>query len=113
MFMLFAGRLVLSVLVRRWTRLGRLVRRTVVVGGGPAGEALIKSLRAQSDYDLQICGIFDDRADDRSPPDAAGVPKLGTVDQLVEFARRTRLDLLLVSLPITAEDRLLQMVRKL
>jgi Undecaprenyl-phosphate glucose phosphotransferase len=41
------------------------------------------------------------------------VPKLGTVDNLVEFARRTRIDLLLVSLPITAEERVLQMVRKL
>ena len=40
-------------------------------------------------------------------------PKLGTVDMLVEFARRTRIDLLLVSLPITAEERVLQMVRKL
>ncbi len=113
LFMLFAGRLVLAALVRRWTRQGRLVRRTVIVGGGPAGEALVNSLRAQKDSDLQICGIFDDRSDDRSPPSAAGVPKLGTVDQLVEFARRTRIDLLLVSLPITAEERLLQMVRKL
>ena len=47
------------------------------------------------------------------PPTVAGVPKLGTVDMLVEFARRTRIDLLLVSLPITAEERVLQMVRKL
>jgi Undecaprenyl-phosphate glucose phosphotransferase len=110
---LFAGRLLLSTLVRHWTRQGRLIRRTVIVGGGPAGEALVESLRAQADSDLQICGIFDDRADDRSPPNIAGVPKLGTVDMLVEFARRTRIDLLLVSLPITAEDRVLQMVRKL
>ncbi len=113
LFMLFAGRLTLSALVRHWTRMGRLVRRTVIVGGGPAGAALIESLRAQQDSDLEICGLFDDRADDRSPPTAGGVSKLGTVDNLVEFARRTRIDLLLVSLPITAEERLLQMVRKL
>jgi Undecaprenyl-phosphate glucose phosphotransferase len=113
LFMLFAGRLILSALVRRWSRDGRLIRRTVIVGGGPAGESLINSLLAQSDSDLHICGVFDDRADDRSPPNAAGIPKLGTVDNLVEFARCTRIDLLLVSLPITAEERLLQMVRKL
>jgi Undecaprenyl-phosphate glucose phosphotransferase len=113
LLMLFAGRLVVSTLVRHWTRQGRLIRRTVIVGGGPSGEALVESLRAQPDSDLQICGIFDDRADDRSPPTVAGIPKLGTVDMLVEFARRTRIDLLLVSLPITAEERVLQMVRKL
>jgi Undecaprenyl-phosphate glucose phosphotransferase len=113
LMMLFAGRLVVSTLVRHWTRQGRLIRRTVIVGGGPSGEALVESLRAQPDSDIQICGIFDDRADDRSPPTVAGIPKLGTVDMLVEFARRTRIDLLLVSLPITAEERVLQMVRKL
>jgi Undecaprenyl-phosphate glucose phosphotransferase len=113
MLMLLTGRLSLSALVRYWTRQGRLVRRTVVVGGGGPGASLIESLSAQADSDLEICGVFDDRSDDRSPPQVAGVPKLGTVEQLVEFARRTRIDLLLVSLPITAEERVLQMVRKL
>ena len=113
MLLLFAGRTFLSSLVRHWTREGRLIRRTVIVGGAKAGESLIDALRAQTDSDLSICGIFDDRNDDRSPPRVAGVPKLGTVDELVEFARRTRIDLLLVSIPITAEERVLQMVKKL
>jgi Undecaprenyl-phosphate glucose phosphotransferase len=113
LFALFAGRLALSLLVRHWTRQGRLVRRTVIVGGGPAGEKLVEALQAQAESDLQICGVFDDRSDDRSPPRVSGIPKLGSVDDLVEFARRTRIDLLLVSLPITAEERVLQMVRKL
>ncbi|HLL27495.1 MAG TPA: undecaprenyl-phosphate glucose phosphotransferase [Xanthobacteraceae bacterium] len=110
---LYAGRLFLSGLVRHWTREGRLVRRTVIVGGGRAGEDLIRALDAQRDSDLLIRGVFDDRGDERSPPTVAGQSKLGTVDDLVEFARRTRIDLLLVSLPITAEERVLQMVRKL
>ena len=110
---LYAGRFMLSALVRHWTREGRLVRRTVIVGGGSAGESLIRALEAQRDSDLVIRGVFDDRSDDRSPPNVAGQSKLGTVDDLVEFARRTRIDLLLVSLPIIAEERVLQMVRKL
>jgi Undecaprenyl-phosphate glucose phosphotransferase len=89
------------------------VRRTVIVGGGPASAALIDSLKSQNESDLEIFGVFDDRADDRSPPRVSGVPKLGTVDNLVEFARRTRIDLLLVALPVSAEDRVLQMLRKL
>jgi Undecaprenyl-phosphate glucose phosphotransferase len=113
LFLLYAGRLVLSMLVRRWTRQGRLVRRTIIVGGGGAGENLIHALEAQNDSDLDIRGVFDDRGEERSPSNVAGLPKLGTVDDLVEFARRTRIDLLLVSLPITAEERVLQMVRKL
>jgi Undecaprenyl-phosphate glucose phosphotransferase len=111
--LLYAGRLTIASLVHRWTKQGRLVRRTIIVGGGAPGENLIHALEAQSGSDLDIRGVFDDRGDDRSPARVAGLPKLGTVDDLVEFARRTRIDLLLVSLPITAEERVLQMVRKL
>jgi len=43
----------------------------------------------------------------------AGFPKLGNVDDLVEFARGVRLDLIIFTLPISAEQRILQMLRKL
>jgi Undecaprenyl-phosphate glucose phosphotransferase len=56
--------------------------------------------------------VFDDRAD-RAPDEVAGFPKLGSVDDLVEFARHTRIDLVIFALPITAEQRILQMLRKL
>src|SRR6202012_2680124 len=39
--------------------------------------------------------------------------KLGTVDNLVEFARQTRVDLVIFSMPISAEARILQMLKKL
>jgi Undecaprenyl-phosphate glucose phosphotransferase len=110
---LFADRLVLTSLVRRWARSGRLVRRVIIVGGGREGETLVRALAHEADSDLRICGVFDDRVGDRSPPVVAGIPKLGTVDDLVEFTRRTRVDLILVSLPLTAEERVLHMVRKL
>ena len=110
---LFADRLVLTSLVRRWARNGRLVRRVIIVGGGREGEALVRALEHEADSDLRICGVFDDRGGDRSPEVVAGIPKLGTVDDLVEFTRRTRVDLILVSLPLTAEERVLHMVRKL
>jgi Undecaprenyl-phosphate glucose phosphotransferase len=110
---LLSGRVALSALVRHWARNGSLVRRVIIVGGGREGESLVHALEAETDSDLRICGVFDDRNDDRSPPVVGGVPKLGTVDDLVEFTRRTRVDLILVSLPLTAEDRVLAMVRKL
>ncbi|RWO22110.1 MAG: undecaprenyl-phosphate glucose phosphotransferase, partial [Mesorhizobium sp.] len=63
--------------------------------------------------DIRICGIFDDRGDKRSPPIVAGYPKLGTVSELIEFARIARIDMLIVSLPLTAETRVLQLLKKL
>jgi Undecaprenyl-phosphate glucose phosphotransferase len=103
----------LFVLVRNWTRAGRLDRRAVIVGADVNGDALINSLAAQRDCDVRVVGIFDDRNDQRAPLTASGYQKLGTVDDLVEFARRTRIDLVLFSLPISAEGRILQMLKKL
>jgi len=110
---LIAFRRGLFLLVRRWTRQGRLDRRTAIVGADANGEALINSLSVQRDSDVRVVGVFDDRGDERSPTVLAGQQKLGTVDVLVEFARRSRIDLVIFSLPISAESRILQMLKKL
>jgi Undecaprenyl-phosphate glucose phosphotransferase len=110
---LYASRLVLYGKVRRWSREGRLDRRAVLVGGGEPGEALVSALAAQEDSEVRLLGVFDDRGDDRAPNFCGGLAKLGTVDDLVEFARKTRVDLVLFSLPISAESRILQMLKKL
>jgi len=110
---LITFRIGLFFLLRDWMRQGRLDRRTVVVGADANGAQLIEAIEAQPDSDVRIIGVFDDRGDDRTPTLCAGHSKLGTVDDLVEFARRTRVDLVLFTLPITAEARILQMLRKL
>ncbi len=106
-------RIVLANMVRKWTHEGRLNRYAVVVGGGKGGEELIKQLEQMENTDIRVCGVFDDRSDDRVSTTIAGYPKLGTVEDLIEFARNCRIDLLIVTLPITAENRLLQIFKKL
>ena len=113
LFALLLERFAASALVRWLSRKGKLDRRAAIVGGGPAAEPVLRALAAHNDGDLSILGIFDDRADHRSPDVVAGYPKLGAVDDLVDFARHTRLDLVIFTLPISAEERLLQMLRKL
>jgi Undecaprenyl-phosphate glucose phosphotransferase len=110
---LVCSRLLLRGLVRRWARQGRLDRRTIVVGSDETGETLIKALKSQEDTDIDILGVFDDRNDTRALESCAGSPKLGKVDDIVEFARRTRIDLVLFALPISAETRILEMLKKL
>ncbi|WP_306118583.1 MULTISPECIES: undecaprenyl-phosphate glucose phosphotransferase [unclassified Roseitalea] len=110
---LFATRTVLNWRVRRWARNGTMERRAVIVGGGQPAEKLIRALELQPDNDIRICGIFDDRDDARSPLIVAGYPKLGDIEELVEFTRRARIDMLIVSLPLDAESRVLYMLKKL
>src|SRR5581483_12169923 len=50
----------LFLLVRHWTREGRLDRRTIVVGADKSGEALLQALAAQRDSDVNVIGVFDD-----------------------------------------------------
>ena len=111
--LLVISRTMLCYLVRRWTRAGRFTRRTVIVGGGEPGAHVIDELHRQKDSDVEIIGLFDDRGDDRSDTDCVGERKLGSVDDLLEFGRRTRIDLVIFSLPISAEVRILQMLKKL
>jgi Undecaprenyl-phosphate glucose phosphotransferase len=113
LLLLLVERVVLGVLVTALTRHGRLDRRTAIVGGGELAESMIRALDVQPDTGIQLVGIFDDRAEDRSPDIVGGYPKLGSVDDLVEYARRTNLDLIVFTLPISAETRLLQILNKL
>ena len=111
--LMFVLRVIVAQAIRRWARNGRIERRAVIVGGGKRAETLIRSIEQQPYNDIRICGIFDDRDDTRSPPVVAGYPKLGNVDELIEFARIARIDMMIVSLPLTAEARVLAMLRKL
>ena len=111
--LLVGFRLALRALVRRWTVEGRLRRRTVIVGGGKDAETLVEQIRGSASNDIELLGLFDDRIDDRSPETVAGYPKLGKVADLIEFARRTPIDLVMVSMPLSAEKRVLDMLTQL
>ncbi|CDM57162.1 MULTISPECIES: undecaprenyl-phosphate glucose phosphotransferase [Rhizobium] len=110
---LLAARFLIAYGIRNWSRNGIMERRAVIVGGGEPAKNLIRVLEQQADNDIRICGIFDDRGEKRSPIMVAGYPKLGTVAELVEFVRITRIDMLIISLPLSAEARILQLLKKL
>ncbi|MFD2646215.1 undecaprenyl-phosphate glucose phosphotransferase [Devosia albogilva] len=111
--LLVAFRTALRTLVWSWTNKGRLRRRTVIVGGGKDAEILIQRMEASASNDIELLGLFDDRVDGRSPDMVAGYAKLGTVSDLIEFARRTPVDLVIVSMPLSAEKRVLAMLTQL
>lgn len=111
--LLVAFRLVLRAMVQVWTEHGRLKRRTVIVGGGKDAEVLIQQIQSGAGKDISLLGLFDDRIDDRSPDMVAGYSKLGKVSDLIEFARRTPVDLVIVSMPLSAEKRVLDMLTQL
>jgi len=110
---LLVFRIFVSRLVRSWNAKGQLDRRAVLVGGGEPAAEIIEALEASHDVDVSVVGIFDDRDDTRSPASIAGCRKLGNINELIDFVRRNRVDLLVVTLPLTAEARILHMLKQL
>jgi Undecaprenyl-phosphate glucose phosphotransferase len=110
---LVMSRIVLSLVLRRWISEGRLVRRAVIVGGGRPAEELIRQLRRSTTAGIKVCGVFDDRAKDRSPDPVDRYRVIGTFEEMEDFCRKEEIDLIIVTLPQSAEERILQLMRKL
>ena len=110
---LVAVRFGLAALMRHFNSDGRFNRRAVLVGGGDAADHVIATLNNSRDTGINLVGIFDDRNDERSPDETRGLHKLGTVNDLIDFVRATRIDTLILTLPVTAEQRLLTIMKRL
>jgi Undecaprenyl-phosphate glucose phosphotransferase len=110
---LVAARMAMAAKLRAMSQAGLLDKRTAIVGGGESAEQLLRAILDDNTSDLRVFGLFDDRQDVRSPEVTIGIPKLGTIDDLMVLARNSRVDLILVALPVTAEGRILDMLKKL
>ncbi len=103
----------LALRIGRWIAEGRLIRRAVVVGGGKTAEELIRQLRRSTMAGIKVCGVFDDRAKDRSADPADRYRVIGAFDEMADFCRREAIDLIIVTLPQTAEERILHLMKRL
>ncbi len=92
---------------------GAFSQRIAIVGGGKAAEDAINALENSRDIDVTIVGLFDDRDDKRSPSSIRKHRKLGTIIELSDYARNSRVDLIIVAIPLSAEQRLLQLLKRL
>jgi Undecaprenyl-phosphate glucose phosphotransferase len=111
LFGLTGARLLAALLVAHWQKTGRLVRHVVIVGAGELGQRLVRHLQ-QAGQGVRLIGLFDDRRD-RIPEYVAGYPVLGTVDDLIAFARSHPVDLVIVALPYGAQLRIREWLQKL
>ncbi len=73
---------------------------------------LIRGLADRPGNDVRICAIFDDRGGPRAPDLVLDVPKIGRFDELVAFARRAEIDMIVITLPPHADDLIARLMRK-
>jgi Undecaprenyl-phosphate glucose phosphotransferase len=92
---------------------GELARRAVIVGGGKACEDLIARLEKGGERAIRILGIFDDRGEERSPELVGKYRKIGNFAELEGYCRDNDVDLLIIALPQSAEERILHLMKML
>ena len=106
-------RLGLQALIRRWRKAGRFRRRIAVVAVSDFSREFIERLRADPDA-FEIAGIYDDRLrSGRVPPVHAGVTVRGSVADLVRDSRDERIDIIAVALPLSAVQRIADILEAL
>jgi Undecaprenyl-phosphate glucose phosphotransferase len=102
-----------TAITRRAISTGSLIRRAVVYGTGEACAELIEGMARDPDNDIRVCAVFDERGPGRGGGIIAGFPNMGGIDELMAYCRSNPVDMLIVALPVSAESRVLQLVKKL
>jgi Undecaprenyl-phosphate glucose phosphotransferase len=106
------SRIGLKFVIAHLAQQGHFLRNIVVVGHGETGKRFIEKLRKSPDSGTRIVGVFDDRKS-RILPLEKGVHFLGSTDDLLNFARKTQIDEIIISLPLNAGERLRTLFEKL
>jgi putative colanic acid biosynthesis UDP-glucose lipid carrier transferase len=109
-----ASRVLIRAALRTLRARGYNVRRYAVVGVNELGFQLARSIEDSREMGLKLAGFYDDRPEGRVPdvPSDLG-PRIGGLDELVEHARSRRIDMIYITFPMRAEDRIRGILDKL
>jgi Undecaprenyl-phosphate glucose phosphotransferase len=107
-----ACRMTYYAMLRKWGVDGRLTRTLAIVGTGQQAKTLLDRLETLDCPWMRIIGFFDDRLN-RAPSTIGNYRVLGTVKDLVRYARGNRCDDIILTLPWSAEERISSIVHEL
>jgi len=106
------SRATLTAYIREAARRGAYVRKAVILGAGEIGREVVRHIHRFDDRSVQVVGFLDDRAD-RIAPAVRGVPVLGRTDMAERLVRQEGVDLVILALPWSAQQRIAQLVGRL
>jgi putative colanic acid biosynthesis UDP-glucose lipid carrier transferase len=109
---LFTAHLLLPALLPRLLATEGIQRVAVIAGAGGLGRKLAERIAAAPFLGIRVAGYFDDRACDRLDG-LASRELLGSVDQLAEYAKRHRVDMIYVTLPMASQPRIMKLLDEL
>ncbi|HWH38430.1 MAG TPA: undecaprenyl-phosphate glucose phosphotransferase, partial [Usitatibacter sp.] len=109
---LFAAHMLTPVLLPRIVAAEGLRRKAVVAGGGILARKLAERIQATQFLGVEVAGFFDDRAAGRMPYIRTS-PVLGKLSQLAEYAKKNRVDLIYLALPMASQPRIMRLLDEL
>ena len=98
-------------LLRRYANRADNRRSAVVVGAGALGVKVSRAFQARGDIGLSFLGYFDDRADDRVDPEAAGT-RLGNLRQVAPYVREHGVQEVYITLPLGSQPRIVELLEQ-
>jgi len=96
--------------VRRLQRRGVLTEVVAIVGSGPLADRLVHTLFATRSGAIELLGVFDDKIVGAVP---SKIKSSGNIAKLIELGKTQKIDWILLTLPPTAEYRVLSIVQRL
>ena len=100
-------RLGIRLLQRILRTLGYNIRNFAIVGVNELGFQLARNIEKLPEMGLEFLGFYDDRGDERTPdvPEDMG-RRIGNLDDLLEHARAGEVDMIYITFPMRAEERI-------
>jgi putative colanic acid biosynthesis UDP-glucose lipid carrier transferase len=93
---------------------GYNTRTAAIIGMTEIGEQLSLQMQAMPSLGLQVYGFYDDRAEERCHPIPESLGTYtGSLEDAVDAARTGEIDLIYIALPLRAEPRINDLLRKL
>jgi len=109
---LFTAHLLTPILLPRLLAAEGLHRVAVIAGAGSLGRTLAERIEATPFLGIKVAGFFDDRSGER----VSGLePRrlLGGVDDLAEYVKKARVDMIYVTLPMASQPRIMKLLEAL
>jgi putative colanic acid biosynthesis UDP-glucose lipid carrier transferase len=109
-----SGRIVLRMLLRNLRKRGFNTRKFAICGVNKLAVQLARNIQNTPELGLQFVGYFDDRPESRTEESAGeNRPHAGNLTQLVELAKDGSVDMIFITFPMRAEDRIREYLRQL
>ena len=105
------SRLTASFVLKKLTDKRLFSRKIVIAGRGEQARRLIAYLSSVQPRFVSIVGFFTDKSEEISC--RQGIPVLGTMDQFPAYARSHKIDDVVIALPWSAEEELIELIGRL